>query len=210
MIAAQQNVLGGVEVIVVDSGSRDGAQAVVLESGAQLVGLAPREFSYARAHNAGATRARGAFVVRLSGDAVPARRDWLQRLLQPFDDPGVAATWGSQVLPPRLCNPFERLAQQLFYGNTRPGRRYTRDTTVLGCNLAIRRALWAAHPYDERLPQAEDYAWAHHWYRRGFATVFVPAAAVIHGHDEPWGRAFKRAFAQSALQGLIRAGVWGH
>ncbi len=209
MIAAQRGMPGGVEVIVVDSGSADGAQAVARAYGARLVEIAPASFGYARAHNAGAERARGEFVVRLSGDAVPAHPCWLRRLLRPFRDPSVAATWGSQSLPAHVRNPLERLAQRLSYDNGRRPRRHTRDTTVLGCNMAVRRALWAAHPYDERLPQAEDYAWTHHWYRRGHAAVFVPAAPVIHGHEEPLPRALRRALAQSALQGLIRAGVWG-
>jgi rhamnosyltransferase len=210
MIAGQRGVPGGVEVIVADSGSTDGAQDVVRAHGAQLVEIAPASFSYARAHNAGAGRAAGEFVVRLSGDAVPAHGGWLRRLLRPFRDPAVAAAWGIQILPPHVKNPVERLGQWLFYDNARRPRRHTRDTTVLGCNMAVRRALWVAHPYDERLPQAEDYAWTHHWYRRGYAGVFVPAAPVVHGHQEPLSWAFKRALTQSALQGLIRVGVWGH
>jgi hypothetical protein len=108
-----------------------------------------------------------------------------------------------------LRSPLERWAQRRFYENPRRPRRYTSDTTVLGSNMAVRRALWAEHPYDERLPQAEDYAWTHHWYRRGYVAVFTPEARVLHGHDEPLGRAMRRALAQSALQGLIRAGLVG-
>jgi rhamnosyltransferase len=213
-IARQQGVPPGqTEVIVVDSGSTDGAQDVVraVASAAarvRLVEIPAATFGYARAHNAGAARARGEFLVRLSGDAVPAGDHWLRSLLAPFEDDGVAATWGSQILPPGIRNPLERYAQRLCYGTARAPRRFTRDVTVLGCNMAVRRTLWRRHPYDERLPQAEDYAWMHHWYRCGYAGVFVPGAAVVHGHDEPLARALHRSLAQSALQCLIRTGVW--
>lgn len=198
---------GGPEVVVVDSGSTDGTRELVRDwPGARLVEI--ERFSYARAHNAGARRARGEFLVRLSGDAIPADDCWLSRLLEPFCDRTVAATWGSQILPPHVGNPLEHLAQRLLYENARRPRRHIRDTTVLGCNMAVRRALWQEHPYDERLPQAEDYAWTHHWYRQGWAGVFVPDAPVLHGHDESLIRSVRRACAQTALQGLIRLNVF--
>lgn len=214
VIAAQRGVgAGGLEVIVVDSGSTDGAQDVVRgwSDLAQLVEIPPRTFTYARAHNAGAARAQGEILVRLSGDAIPASERWLSRLLDPFADASVAATWGSQILPPHVRNPLERWAQRLLFDNpnARRARRHTRDTTVLGCNMAVRRALWQTHPFDERLPQVEDYAWTHHWYRRGWAAVFVPDAPVLHGHDEPLGRSLRRAVTQTTLQGLVRLNLFG-
>ena len=213
-VLAAQNVPGdddAFEVIVVDSGSTDGAQAVVRSHAprARLIEIAPESFGYARAHNVGAGRARGTFLVRLSGDAVPDGPNWLSRLLAPFDAPAVAATWGRQALPADVKNPLEHLAQRLFYDARRPARTYRRPTLVFGSCMAVRAALWKAHSYDERIPQAEDYAWLAYWQRRGYVGAYVPEAVVVHGHDEPLVRALRRAFAQSALQALIRAGAWG-
>lgn len=212
MIGAQQGVVGGIEAVVVDSGSSDGAQAVVRKHNAfaRLVEIAPASFGYARAHNIGAAHARGEFVIRLSGDAVPAHERWAANLIAPLAcDPGLCATWGGQVLPPHVTNPMERLARRLYYGPNRPFRRYTTDQVILGTNMAVRRALWAARSYDERLPQAEDLAWTHFWQKRGWATAFVPDAPVIHGHQEPLPRALRRAFAQTVLSLLIRYDVIG-
>jgi glycosyltransferase involved in cell wall biosynthesis len=112
-ILAAQNVPsgGGFEVIVVDSGSADGAQNVVRAYAplARLVEIAPASFGYARAHNVGASRARGEFLARLSGDAVPVGPNWLRELVAPFDNPAVAATWGRQALPPTVKNPWSAL-----------------------------------------------------------------------------------------------------
>lgn len=212
-VLAAQNVppRKAFEVIVVDSGSTDGAQSVVRSHAplVRLIEIAPASFGYARAHNVGAAGARGAFIARLSGDAVPDGPNWLRELLAPFDDPAVAATWGRQALPPDVKSPLERFAQRLFYDARRPARTYREPTLVFGSCMAVRASLWKAHSYDERIPQAEDFAWLAYWQRRGYAGAYVPEAVVVHGHDEPLGRSLRRAFAQSTLQVLIRAGVWG-
>lgn len=203
------------EIVVVDSGSTDGALEYTRSlPGVRLVTTPPRDFRYARAHNIGAHASSGDVLVRLSGDAVPIGPNFLRDLAAPLiADPAVALTWGRQVLPPGLrCSPFERLGQRLLYEGPSaagPPRRAPRHRTVFGSAMAVRRPLWESHPYDERLPQAEDYAWAQHWLRRGFAGVYVPEAAVLHGHDEPLLRSLRRATMQSALQVVIYAGLVG-
>ncbi len=213
-IAAQEKLSHKPEIIVVDSGSTDGACALAVQQGARLICLESREFGFARAHNLGASAAAGDIVVRLSGDAVPASADWLYRLIQPFEDERVACTWGSQILPPSGEHSlWERLVQFLLYRKQDKDvtRRITgRAITVMGGNMAVRRTLWRQHAYDESLPQAEDYAWAHHWLRgKGKAAVYVPAAAVFHGHEEPLLQGMRRSLSQSTLQGLILTGLIG-
>jgi cellulose synthase/poly-beta-1,6-N-acetylglucosamine synthase-like glycosyltransferase len=176
--------------------------------------LKPEEFGFARAHNAGASVATGDIVVRLSGDVVPAHTEWLYQLIRPFDDDTIAYTWGRQILPSSgHYSLWERLVQFLLYPEDEVGmtRRITgRARTVLGGNMAFRRTLWQQHPFDERLPQAEDYEWAHHWLRNGDrAGIYVPAAAVIHGHEESLIQGIYRSLVQSLLQGLILTGITG-
>ncbi|MBC8138390.1 MAG: glycosyltransferase [Fibrella sp.] len=208
-IAAQTGVPGGVEVVVVDGGSTDGAQEVARHYGVHLLDNGSQRFNYARAYNAGAGIGTGRCLVRLSGDAIPIHTDWLARLLAPLEaDSTVGVTWGTQRLPPGLRNPIEHLCQRLYgYDKTdAPPRRVTRTRTVLGCNMATRRDLWRQDPFPELL-QAEDYAYFHRMIRRGFAGMFVPGAVVLHGHEEPFLRAVHRSFQQSALQVAIRLGI---
>ena len=214
LIAAQEKISHRPEIIVVDSGSTDGACALARGQGVRLVCLSPESFGYARAHNAGASVATGEIVVRLSGDAVPSDTEWLYRLTEPFSDPNVAFTWGAQKLPTgRHYSLWERFVQTTLYNPRKSfsNRRVTgRAQTVLGSNMAVRRALWCEHPYDERLPQAEDYAWAHYWLReRGRAGAYVPSATVLHGHQEPLLSGIRRSLVQSALQGMILTGLIG-
>ena len=205
-LAAQTGVGGDLEVIVVDSGSTDGAREFVRDAGARLIEYPAGRFSYARAYNLGAASAGGAYLIRLSGDAIPVGATWAHDLIEPLDeDPAVAGTWGRQAVPATVHNPLERWFEaRLRPDNRRERRRYTRDITVLGSAMAVRRRLWEVHPFDAALPQAEDYAWMHHYYGEGWAGVYVPSAVIEHGHDESPLRALRRSLAQSALQGLIR------
>lgn len=208
-IAAQKGVPGRVEVIVVDSGSTDGAQDVVRHYGAHVLAKNAAPFNYARAYNAGATVGTGRYIVRLSGDAIPIHTDWLAQLLAPMEsDSTVGVTWGTQQLPPGLKNPMEHLCQHLYgYDKTEASpRRRDRTCTVLGCNMATRRDLWAQNPFPE-IPQAEDYAYFHRLIQCGFVGTFVPGATVLHGHEESLPRAMYRSFQQSALQVAIRLGM---
>ena len=190
-----------------DSGSTDGAQDLVQQiPQTHLIEIPGETFNYARAHNAGAKIATGEFLVRLSGDAIPIGTTWLDELLAPFSDQTVAVTWGRQIFPEGVVNPLEAAFERAM----RPSHPDTvpiyhrRLTTPLGCNMAMRRRLWQIHPFDETLPQAEDYAFFRDCLRRGEGVgVYVPTAPVLHGHNESVFRALRRSLSQSVLQAAI-------
>jgi rhamnosyltransferase len=208
-IAAQTGV-GRVETVVVDSGSTDGAVEFVRSlSDVRLVQLPPEQFNYARAHNLGAQIAQGEIVVRLSGDAVPLGNDWLSCLVAPFAHSRVAATWGRQQMPRTVLNALERVYESVVRPrNVTAPVRYTHPVAPLGCNMAYRRVLWQTEPWNEALPQAEDFAWLRTWQHRGNVGVFVPTAIVEHGHNESLGRALRRSLAQTYLQTRICQGAY--
>src|SRR5207247_1489513 len=94
------------EVVALDSGSRDGTLALLARHPVRVEHLA--RFTYGAALNRGAALARGALVVYLSAHCRPLGRDWLVRLLAPFTDPQVVASFGRQVPVPGI-NPIEAL-----------------------------------------------------------------------------------------------------
>jgi rhamnosyltransferase len=72
------------ELLVCDSGSRDGSVALAREHGARVLEIAPAAFSHGGTRNLLLREAAGAHVALLTQDAEPADARWLERLLEGF------------------------------------------------------------------------------------------------------------------------------
>jgi len=96
------------EVLALDSGSRDGTLELLARRPVRVERVPREGWTYGRALNAGAARARGAIVVYLSAHCRPLDDGWLARLGAPLADPAVIATFGRQVPVPGV-NPIEAI-----------------------------------------------------------------------------------------------------
>src|SRR3954471_20450010 len=92
-LAAQQ-VDEDVEIVVVDSGSRDGSVAVARGRGARVHEIPPAEFNHGATRNLGARLAGGDVLVFTSQDAYAADEHWLARLVAPLADERVGGAYG--------------------------------------------------------------------------------------------------------------------
>ncbi len=73
------------ELLVCDSGSRDGSVALARSHGARVLEIAPERFSHGGTRNLLLGEARGEHVALLTQDAEPADEQWLERLLGGFE-----------------------------------------------------------------------------------------------------------------------------
>ncbi len=73
------------ELLVCDSGSRDGSAALAREHGARVIEIEPRAFGHGATRNLLMREAAGAHVALLTQDAEPADERWLERLLGGFE-----------------------------------------------------------------------------------------------------------------------------
>lgn len=145
------------EVIVVDDGSPDGTADAVEALGprARDAGIELRvlrndaNLGANRSRNRGTAAARGALVAFIDSDCIAAR-DWIARIVEPFDDPRVGAVSG---LVEDRCrsNAWERM----FAGTHRLPRRGPVGRIVIG-NLCVRREILAAHALDESRPTRRE------------------------------------------------------
>lgn len=171
------------DIVVVDSGSTDGTVEIARERGARVVELPPERFDYSTALNLGIEEARGETILSLSAHAVPIGDGWLETMLAPLADPGVAAVGSRQV--PWAGAPWQevyRLGQQ-FGESSRVYTAENADEVVFSnASSAIRRSVWAQYPF--LLPAAEDLEWARRVLSAGWFIVYEAGASVYHSHRE--------------------------
>ncbi len=80
------------ELLVCDSGSRDGSPALARAHGARVLEIEPRAFSHGGTRNLLMRESAGAHVALLTQDAEPVDERWLEQLLAGFalaDDVGI-------------------------------------------------------------------------------------------------------------------------
>jgi GT2 family glycosyltransferase len=83
------------ELLVCDSGSRDGSVDLVRSHGARVLEIASARFSHGGTRNLLMSEAQGEHVALLTQDAEPADERWLERLLSGFElEPDVGIVYG--------------------------------------------------------------------------------------------------------------------
>ena len=85
------------EVLLVDSGSTDATKSIAAAFGAEIVEIDKEDFSFGRSLNVGLQAAEGDVVALASAHVYPVFDDWLERLVEPFDDERIALAMGQHV-----------------------------------------------------------------------------------------------------------------
>src|SRR5262245_43495399 len=83
---ARQKLDRAIELVAVDSSSRDRTRELLAQHGFQVERIEQREFGHGRTRNQLARLARAPLLVFLSQDAVPQGDDFVARLIGPFED----------------------------------------------------------------------------------------------------------------------------
>jgi glycosyltransferase involved in cell wall biosynthesis len=170
-----------VEVILVDSGSTDETVSIAQAHGAVIVHIDPREFTFGRSLNRGIAASSSDLIVIASAHVYPVYPDWLERLLDPFNDPTIGLTYGKQRGTSASKFSEHQIFQQWFPDQTNLSQAHPFCNNA---NAAIRKNLWKQHPYDETLTGLEDLAWAKQMQSQGHAIAYAAEAEIIHVHNE--------------------------
>jgi len=197
---AEQRVDEEVEVVVVDSGSRDGSVETARRLGARVHEIDAAEFGHGRTRNLGASLARGKTLVFTSQDAYAADAGWLAALAAALGGHDVAGAYGRQ-LPHADATPPERYFLDFLYGPrervqawTGPGEPTFEQTLFSNVNGAMPRAVWSEFPFADDLIMSEDQEWSRRVLLAGTTIVYEPRAAVFHSHAYTVASAFRRFF----------------
>ncbi len=209
-----QKLEAQVELVVCDSGSRDGSVAVARGYGAQVIEIPPESFSHGGTRNLLMERAGGDHVAFLTQDSVPADDRWLARLVGGFElaeDVGLAfgpyrpRADASPMIARELTDWFASFSPD---GSPRldrlaPAGRGIAPRALLGApgfftdaNGCVARAAWESVPF-RAVAYAEDHALALDMMRAGYAKAYIPDAAVIHSHDYSGWQWLRRSFDEA-------------
>jgi glycosyltransferase involved in cell wall biosynthesis len=209
------------ELLVCDSGSRDGSAEIARSHGARVLTLAPEQFSHGGVRNRLMDAARGAHVALLTQDAEPADEHWLARMLNAFSlAEDVGLVYGPYRPRPNATTAV-RLELDAWFASLAAGPQIERLSEperalpaleLLGrrgfftdANACISRAAWERVPFRE-VPYAEDRVLAMDMLRAGYAKAFVPDAAVIHSHAYTSAERLRRCFDE--WRGLLEVYGW--
>jgi O-antigen biosynthesis protein len=175
-----------VELIVIDSGSRDRSREIALAAGAELIEIPPEEFGHGRTRNLGAERSSGDLICFLTQDAVPVE-GWLDAYREAFAlDERVGAAFGPHLAHTDTSPMIARELTEFFRGfapDGRPAVHRRGDLTFLSnVNACYARACWAELRFPD-IAYSEDQAFGRAMLEAGWVKVFQPDAAVRHAHD---------------------------
>ena len=169
------------EVIVVDSGSTDSTVAIASHMGAKVISISKNEFSFGRALNVGCSAAKGDILLFASAHVYPLYKDWIEKMLLPFQDEKVALVYGRQT-----GNEDTHFSEQQVFEKWFPAvSSYNQSTPFCNnANCAVRKSLWEEQPYDELLTGLEDLDWAQKIIAKEYKLVYEADAVIVHVHEE--------------------------
>jgi len=181
------------EIMALDSGSTDGTLEVLAEYPVRMLSIDPKTFDWGRLRDQLHAEARGAIVISLSQDAVPARADWLENLVRPLSGEGIGASCGpSWPDPERPVRQFQ-WEKNGYYYFTREIRKFVQryGKGLSFANTAVPKAVWEQVRVD---PQAtgEDFGFQIKLKNAGFHIAFPQDAPVLHHHNYSLKGVFRR------------------
>lgn len=204
-----QQVAGDIEIVVIDSCSRDGTPDLARRGGAKVLSIPRYRFNHGRTRNQAIKASKGEFVALTVQDALPTDEHWLARLLAPLlEQSDVAGSYGLQVAPPTSgflararsalwceqnnLSPVKSLRSPEEFRKMPPEKRLEliRFDNVTSC---IRRSVWKRLPFPER-NYGEDMAWAKQVLLEGYKIAYIPTSRVWHCHERGWLYELHRAY----------------
>jgi glycosyltransferase involved in cell wall biosynthesis len=181
-------VVSGIEVIVVDTGSRDATREVAAEHGARVVSLPGAGVAAAR--NAGARAASG-HVLAFIDAACELHSEWLYCGTEHLTAPDVAAMGANAASPSAGASWVERSWHRIGYASS--NAPYTYVDWLPSFNLLVwREAFNAVEGFDERLATCEDYDFGFRLSRQYRLVLENRITTLLHRESRTIGELFKR------------------
>ena len=204
----EQEYPGGIEIVVIDSGSTDATLELASEYGAVVRSIPPSEFDHGLTRNRGIELASGEIIVLMSQDAVPGDRDLVRNFVRAFEDPKIAGAYARQVprsdadiitkrnlgrwLTGRKAQEVRWIQDWDAYRQMSPMQRHRFYNFDDVCS-AIRRDVWRSIPFRAQ-EFGEDIDWSQRALEAGWKIAYWPSSFVVHSHPRSIRYEYRRNF----------------
>ncbi len=201
------------EVIILDSGSKDGSMSIIPmdDPRFRLVEIDPRSFGHGKTRNLGAKLARGEYCAFLTHDAAPVDDFWLQELVKPLrEDEQVAGVFGRHIAY-EGATPFTKWELETHFEGLKnwktvsitDAREYVRNQGLRQIyhfysdnSSCFRKSIWEKYPYPD-VNFAEDQMWAKQIVEAGYKKAYAWDSVVYHSHDYSIWERFQRSYDEA-------------
>lgn len=164
------------EIVVIDNLSEDSTITLAKEFGATKI-VDIEDYSPGRALNLGMDQTTSEFVVFLSAHCVPCDESWLEKLISPFRNYQIAATYGRQLPLPFSSDTDKSDLYTVFRNES---QIQSIDGFMNNANSAIRRSCWQQVKFDISVTNVEDRVWGKEIISKGFKIAYAAESSVFH------------------------------
>jgi len=187
------------ELLVVDSGSKDRTLEMVRRHPHRLVEIEPRAYYPGPVLNMAIEQTTSAIVVFQNSDVVPLDPFALERLLAPFADPSVVATFARQLPRTEAHTWVRRDYAAAFPERGEPPAWMPYSLPF----AAMRRSAWREHPFYGDAWGSEDSEWGTWARRNGHRVQYVADSLVMHSHNYTLRQLYGRRFIEGEADAYI-------
>lgn len=113
-LALQKQSVKPDQILVVDSLSNDDTLDICRDFEAEVIQIEAIDFDHGGTRNLAVTKAMGQILVFMTQDAFFKDTECLKNLIEPLEEPSIAASFGRQV-PKKDANPVEIFAKSFNY-----------------------------------------------------------------------------------------------
>lgn len=203
-ILRAQEGLDDLEIIIVDSGSKDNTVEIAHQYCNKVIQIPNEEFSHSYARNLGAQSATLNYILFMTQDAVPSSSDWIYKMVSSIQEHGAIAA-SCREIPKPDCDLYGVLC----------GYIHNQYMGIMDSDRVMRKpALWTAENirknaqlndvscivvrdvilhYKFRGNYAEDLDLGLRLMSDGYQLMLLSSAPVIHSHTRSAMYHFRRA-----------------
>lgn len=194
------------EIIAFVTESLDNTEKICRQYCSKIIKIKKDQFHHSKTRNLAVKESKGAFIVFLTGDAIPCDNLWLKNLISPMlESSDIVGVYSKQVPFENApiwekndiligCKNAELLKIRNFKIYTPKKKEITKYISFSNVSACYRKEILEKYPFNEELTSCEDQEWCKRMLEKNFSIGFSSKSVVFHSHNYPLKKIIKRNF----------------